>query len=173
MKTDAQLQHDVIAELMSDARVHAHQICVEAKDGVVVVSGEVGSPAARWNVQSAALRVSGVTELAVELDVELAPLDEPCNADTAESAQRAFDWAASVPVDSVEVLRADGWAPLADAMGGKPPQQAVEVESRPPPDMPVDFRLLRSRRDLRRNPFGVLSDAEGRAFPPSTDSLLI
>lgn len=43
MKTDSQLQQDVMAELKWEPAVHAAQIGVEVKDGVVTLAGEVSS----------------------------------------------------------------------------------------------------------------------------------
>ena len=43
MKTDSQLQADVMAELKWDPKVDHSQIGVAAKDGVVTLSGSVPS----------------------------------------------------------------------------------------------------------------------------------
>jgi len=43
MKTDTQLQQDVMDELKWEPAVHAAQIGVEVKDGVVTLAGEVSS----------------------------------------------------------------------------------------------------------------------------------
>ncbi|WP_081978187.1 BON domain-containing protein [Methylotenera sp. N17] len=39
MKTDTQLQSDVMAELKWDSAINANEIGVEVKDGVVTLSG--------------------------------------------------------------------------------------------------------------------------------------
>ena len=44
MKTDSQLQKDVLAELKWEPSVNAAQIGVEVKDGVVTLAGHVSSP---------------------------------------------------------------------------------------------------------------------------------
>ena len=43
MKTDTQLQQDVIAELKWEPSVNAAQIGVEVKDGIVTLAGHVSS----------------------------------------------------------------------------------------------------------------------------------
>jgi len=43
MKTDTQLQHDVLAELEWEPSIDASQIGVTAKDGVVTLTGSVAS----------------------------------------------------------------------------------------------------------------------------------
>ena len=43
MKTDTQLQHDVLAELKWEPSVNAAQIGIEVKDGIVTLAGHVNS----------------------------------------------------------------------------------------------------------------------------------
>ena len=54
MKTDSQLQQDVMAELKWEPAVHAEQIGVEVKDGIVTLAGHVDSYPAKWNAERAA-----------------------------------------------------------------------------------------------------------------------
>ena len=69
MKTDSQLQQDVMAELKWTPEVHATQIGVEVKNGIVTLAGEVSSYAEKWNAERAAQKVNGVKALAVEMTV--------------------------------------------------------------------------------------------------------
>jgi osmotically-inducible protein OsmY len=71
MKTDIQLQQDVIAELKWDPKINAAHIGVQAQDGVVTLSGHVDSYAEKWNAEDAAKRVTGVKVLAIDIDVIL------------------------------------------------------------------------------------------------------
>ena len=59
MKTDAELQRDVLDELKWEPSVHASEIGVEVKQGVVTLVGHVGSFVEKCNAERAALRVSG------------------------------------------------------------------------------------------------------------------
>ncbi len=78
MKTDMQLQQDVIEELKWDQSLNSTAIGVEVSDGVVTLAGHVASYSEKWNAEAAAQRVSGVKALAVELDVNLpAPVNAP------------------------------------------------------------------------------------------------
>jgi osmotically-inducible protein OsmY len=112
MKTDAQLQQDVMAELKWEPSVHAAQIGVEVKDGVVTLDGEVSSYTEKWNAEDAAQRVHGVTALAVGLKVKLSALGQRTDADIAESAQHVLSWTNSLPQDAVKVLVEGGWLTL-------------------------------------------------------------
>ena len=71
MKTDIQLQQDVIAELKWDPKINAAHIGVQAQDGVITLSGHVDSYAEKWNAEDAAKRVTGVKVLAIDIDVIL------------------------------------------------------------------------------------------------------
>jgi osmotically-inducible protein OsmY len=112
MKTDAQLQQDVMAELKWEPAVHAAQIGVQVKDGVVTLAGEVSSYAEKWNAEKAAQRVSGVMALAVDLKVKLSELGKRTDADIARSAENVLAWTTSLPEDAVKVLVEDGWLTL-------------------------------------------------------------
>jgi len=112
MKTDSQLQQDVMAELQWEPAVHAAQIGVEVKDGVVTLDGEVGSYVEKWNAERAAQRVSGVKALAVEMKVALGDAGKRTDADIARSAQNILSWTSSLPADAVKVMVEGGWLTL-------------------------------------------------------------
>lgn len=112
MKTDAQLQQDVMAELKWEPAVHAEQIGVEVKDGIVTLAGHVDSYPAKWNAERAAQRVAGVKALAVEIDVKLNGSDQRNDADVARSCENVLLWTTYLPKDSVKVLVEDGWVTL-------------------------------------------------------------
>jgi len=76
MKSDMQLQSDVLDELNWDPAVNAAQIRVEVKDGLVTLAGRVESFAEKSAAEWAAKRVSGVKALAVEIRVEPTRLRE-------------------------------------------------------------------------------------------------
>lgn len=112
MKTDSQLQQDVIAELKWEPSVNAAQIGVEVKDGIVTLAGHVGSYAEKWDAERAAQRVSGVKALAIEMDVKLAGSSKRNDADIAGSAESALQWITYLPKNSVKVMVEDGWITL-------------------------------------------------------------
>lgn len=112
MKTDTQLQQDVMAELHWNPAVHATQIGVEVKDGVVTLAGEVGSYAEKWNAERAAQRVSGVNALAIDLQVKLSQFGERTDTDIAGSARNVLGWGSVLPADAIQVMVEDGWITL-------------------------------------------------------------
>jgi len=112
MKTDNQLQQDVIAELYWEASVNATQIGVTAKDGIVTLSGDVGSHAEKWDAELAAQRVSGVRGIAVDIRVTLPGSDSRTDADIARAAENVLQWTALLPLNGVKVMAENGWVTL-------------------------------------------------------------
>ena len=112
MKTDLQLQQDVMAELKWEPAVHAEKIGVEVDSGVVTLAGHVNSYPEKWHAERAAQRVSGVKALAVEIDVKLAGSDQRNDADVARSCENVLLWTTYLPKDSVKVMVEGGWVTL-------------------------------------------------------------
>lgn len=112
MKTDAQLQQDVIAELKWEPSVNAAQIGVEVKDGIVTLAGHVSSYAEKFDAERAAQRVAGVKALAIEMDVTLPGASKRNDADIARSAENVIEWLTYLPEDSVKVKVEGGWITL-------------------------------------------------------------
>src|SRR5687767_3567151 len=73
MKTDAQVQMDVVEELRWDPSVRDSGIEVSAKDGVITLSGVVETYAEKHAAERAAQRVAGVRGIAEDITVRLSP----------------------------------------------------------------------------------------------------
>ena len=112
MKTDSQLQQDVMAELKWEPAVHAEQIGVEVNNGIVTLAGHVDSYPAKWNAERAAQRVAGVKGLAIEIDVKLNGSTKHTDADIARTAENVLLWTTYLPKDSVKIMVEDGWVTL-------------------------------------------------------------
>ena len=112
MKTDTQLQQDVIEELKWEPSVHATEIGVEVKSGIVTLAGDVCSYAEKQNAERAAQRVAGVEGLAVELKVKLVGSDKRSDADIARAAKNVLEWSSTVPAGAIKVMVEDGWVTL-------------------------------------------------------------
>lgn len=108
MKTDTQLQQDVIAELRWDPAVNAAQIGVEVKNGIVTLAGHVENYAEKWEAERAAQRVAGVRALAVEMDVRLPGASRRTDSDIARSAQNVLQWTSYLAKDAVKVVVENG-----------------------------------------------------------------
>ena len=112
MKTDTQLQQDVLAELKWEPSVNAAHIGVEVKEGIVTLAGHVDSYAEKWNAERAAQRVSGVKALTIEMDVSLPGSSKRNDADIARSAENALHWMTYIPKESIKIMVENGWITL-------------------------------------------------------------
>ena len=112
MKTDSQLQRDVLNELEWEPRVdHAH-IGVVVKHGVVTLSGQVPSYGEKYEAVKATKRVYGVTGVADELEVKIPGVSERTDTDIAEAAVGALKAHDSVPDEQIQVTVRDAWVTL-------------------------------------------------------------
>lgn len=112
MKTDRQLQKDVMDELQWDAAVQAAHIGVEADQGVITLSGQVDSFAEKYAAAEAAKRVAGVKGVAMDIEVRLPGSSLRTDADIARAAVSALDWNVTVPHGAVQVKVDDGYVTL-------------------------------------------------------------
>ena len=109
MKTDSQLQRDVIEELRWDPSVGRLEIGVACKDGVITLSGNVDSFSRKYSVVHAAERVSGVKAVAEELKVVLPTSYERSDTDVAHAVVQGLRWDVDVPDEGVKARVDGGW----------------------------------------------------------------
>jgi osmotically-inducible protein OsmY len=109
---DLQLRRDVEAELEWDARVDSRQIGVAVKEGVVALSGHVGSYAERRAAEEAVKAVNGVCAVANDIVIEPPASAARSDAEIAEAAVAALRAHVSVPMERIRVWVRDGWLSL-------------------------------------------------------------
>jgi osmotically-inducible protein OsmY len=112
MKTDTELQKDVMAELSWEPSLDAALIGVEVSQGVVTLSGHVSSYAEKWAAERVAQRVNGVTALTVEIDVKLPGTQTRSDVDIARAAENILRWTSNLPIDKVKAMVEGGWVTL-------------------------------------------------------------
>ena len=99
MKTNTQLQRDVMDELEFEPSVDASNIGVSAKDGIVTLTGKVSNYAEKYAASEATERVIGVKAVTDELKVDLPSFHKRDDQDIAHAALNALKWDVSVPND--------------------------------------------------------------------------
>jgi osmotically-inducible protein OsmY len=112
MKTDTQIQEDVLEELKWEPSLHAAGIGVEVNDSVVTLAGHVDSYAQKLAAERAARRVAGVKALAVEIDIKLVGTKTRTDAEIASAATHALSWNIVIPDDRINVTVEKGWITL-------------------------------------------------------------
>jgi osmotically-inducible protein OsmY len=108
MKTDAELQQDVMNELKWEPTIEAAEIGVTVKDGVVTLSGYVDSYVKKLAAERAAARVFGVRAVAEEIQVRLPSSQKRSDEDIAGMVANVLEWNVLVPYDRVKVHVQDG-----------------------------------------------------------------
>jgi osmotically-inducible protein OsmY len=116
MKTDSQLQQDVMDELQWEPRVDHANIGVAAKDGVVTLSGFVSSYTSKIAAEKAARRVKGVRGLAEEIEVRFASDPKTSDPEIAKRIADMFDWSVTIPKNRIAVKVEHGWVTLSGAV---------------------------------------------------------
>lgn len=107
-KSDAQIHQDVLQELRWDTRVSETDVGVEVDDGVVTLTGTVGSWAARVAAQEAAHRVAGVLDVANDVKIKLPTSMERNDTDIAHAVRNALIWDVLVPHDRIKSTVTNG-----------------------------------------------------------------
>ena len=108
MKSDKQIQQDVMAELSWEPSVNAAHIGVEVSDGIVTLAGHVTHYAEKLNAEQAAQRVDGVKALTVEMDVTLPGASNRSDSDIAQSANSVLRWTTYLPTDHIKIKVENG-----------------------------------------------------------------
>ena len=103
MKNNAQLQRDVLDELLWDPSINAANIEVSADTGAVTLGGSIGSYTEKYTAERDARRVRGVVSVFNYLEVRLPPASERTDADLAGAAKDALRWNVSVPDERLSV----------------------------------------------------------------------
>ncbi|GAB3253376.1 BON domain-containing protein [Chitinimonas naiadis] len=112
MKTDAQLQADVMAELQREPWIAGSQIKVLVEYGIVTLRGQLASHADRWDAERAVQRVEGVRSLVIELQVTLAASSVQGDGDILLAAERTLRQLTYLPMNGVTVEVQGGWITL-------------------------------------------------------------
>jgi osmotically-inducible protein OsmY len=112
MKTDSQLQHDVLEELKWEPQVDHSQIGVTAKGGVVTLTGFVPNYAQKLAAEKAARRVQGVAAIAQEIEVRFPSDPKTSDAEIAQRILDVFRWDVIIPDDKFAVEVEHGYVTL-------------------------------------------------------------
>jgi len=125
MKTNAQLQRDVMDELQFEPSVNAANIGVTAKDGIVTLVGKVSNYAEKYAASEAAERVTGVKAVTDETKVDLPLAHQRDDQDIAQAVLNALKWHVWVPQDAIKVKVEQGWVTLEGTVDFKFQQTAA------------------------------------------------
>jgi len=114
MKTDTELQQDVMNELKWEPTIKAAEIGVGVTDGVVTLNGYVDTYGEKWVAERTAARVFGVKAVAEKLKVRLPDTFQRPDEDIAQAAANTLQWNVWLThmIDRIEVVVENGWITL-------------------------------------------------------------
>lgn len=112
MKSDAQLQKDIIDELRWEPRISDREIGVAVKDGVVTLTGSVPSYSEKYVAEAVVESFAGVKAIANDLMVKLPSSSVRSDTEIAHQVVTALLWDVNVPDTKVMARVADGWVTL-------------------------------------------------------------
>ncbi|MEX1131723.1 MAG: BON domain-containing protein [Flavobacteriales bacterium] len=131
MKNNAELQLDVQNAIKWEPLLHAAEIGVTAKDGVITLTGTVDSYAKKWEAEKAAMNVAGVNAVAEEITVKFGSWGKKDDTEIATSAANALKWNWQVPNDKVKVQVQNGWVTLTGELQWNYEREAAHNAIRP------------------------------------------
>jgi osmotically-inducible protein OsmY len=126
MKTDSELEQDVINELNWEPTLEAAEIGIAVKDGVVTLSGYVDSYVKKLAAERAAARVFGVRAVVEAIQVRLPGSLKRSDEDIAGMVASVLEWNVLVPHDRVKVHVQDGVVTLSGEVDWGYQKYAVE-----------------------------------------------
>jgi osmotically-inducible protein OsmY len=112
MKNNQELQLDVQNAIKWEPLLHAAEIGVTAKDGVVTLTGNVDSYAKKIEAETASKKVIGVRALIENIEVKFPNSWSKSDAEVANEVLGALKSNWSVPKDKVTVMVENGWVTL-------------------------------------------------------------
>lgn len=108
MRTDFELQRDVMDELEWQPSLRNEEIGVMVKDGVVTLTGTVANYARKFEAEHAAEIVHGVKAVALDLMVKLSDPLARTDTEIAHAAINALKWDIDVPDEKLRLRVENG-----------------------------------------------------------------
>lgn len=108
MKTDVQIQQDVIDQLKWEPVLNSAEIGVSVKNGVVTLSGIVDTFYKKIIAEQAANKVTGVRAVAEDIQVGVSPAFHRTDSEIADFVVKALKWNTAVPEERIRVKVEDG-----------------------------------------------------------------
>jgi len=111
-KSDSQIQQEVLREMKWDTRVDENEIGVAVEQGVVTLTGAVGSYGKKIAAQEAAHRVFGVLDVANDVQVRLPGTMARSDTEIAQAVRSALEWDVWVPEERIKSTVSNGCVTL-------------------------------------------------------------
>jgi osmotically-inducible protein OsmY len=127
---DQALKQEVLKELVWQPGFDETHIAVNARGGVVTLTGHVGSYAEKCVVERAAGRVTGVRAIVESLEIRYCSNVDNGDEEITKRALDIISWDLSIPKDSVKIKIEKGWVTLTGDVDWRFQRLAAEMDIR-------------------------------------------
>jgi osmotically-inducible protein OsmY len=166
--TDQSTKQTVLDELSWEPSINAAHIGVTARNGVVTMTGHVGSYAEKYAAERAAERVSGVKAIAQELEVRYPSSADNGDDDIAKRALQALAWDVFIPRDKVKIKVTKGVITLTGDLDWQYQKESAESVVRRLGGVTGVFNEIKIKPSIKRLMCGTKSRQRWFAMPRST-----
>lgn len=108
MKTDLEIQKNVMEQLRWEPILGTAEIGVAVKTGIVTLSGQVNSYAKKLAAERAAKKVAGVKAVAEDIQVQIWPDSQKTDLEIAQAVVNALKWHSAVADEKIKVKVENG-----------------------------------------------------------------
>ncbi len=108
MKSDIEIQKDVIEQLKWEPFLNSAQIGVAVKNGIVTLSGQVDAYSKKILAEKTTKKVAGVKAIAEDIQVGISPVYKKTDTEIAEAVVNALKWHTMIPDEKIKVSVEDG-----------------------------------------------------------------
>lgn len=112
MRTNIEIQKEVIDAIRWEPILNAAEIGVTVKQGIVTLSGQVETYSQKLAAEKAAKKVRGVKALAEDIQVGVSAFNKKTDAEIAEAILASLKWQTAVDEEQIKVQVEDGIARL-------------------------------------------------------------
>jgi osmotically-inducible protein OsmY len=112
MKTDLEIQKDIMDELSWEFLLNPNEIGVAVKNGIATLTGTVDSYSKKMLAEKAAKKVIGVKAVPEEIEVRLADHGKKTDTDIALAVVNELKWNSFIPDEKIKVKVEKGWVTL-------------------------------------------------------------
>ncbi|RFB76450.1 BON domain-containing protein [Methylovirgula sp. 4M-Z18] len=127
---DEHLRQNVLDELEFDPMIDAAKIGVVVENGIVTLSGHVGSYTEKIAAEQVVQRIRGVRGVAEEIEVRFPNDKKDADDEIAQRAAKILEWDASVPLGEIKVIVEQGRITLNGAVEWQFQRWAAEAAVR-------------------------------------------
>lgn len=126
MKTDSELQKDILEELLWDPLVPEAKVGVAVSNGVVTLTGHLDTYGEKVAAEHAVARVAGVKAIALEMRVVPTGIHKRSDTELASAIESVIAWTTSVPREKIQIFVEDGWVTLTGELNWNSQRQSLE-----------------------------------------------